>query len=274
MRLEDLRPELVQRAISLFLDEAYGGSAGKARDRKIPPDASPAQILAQFEDETKRDRNARCHRHTLRLGNRNYPFMKMVIQEHLVADEYCFGVDTHDDMEIKPSYPDYDAWMALREFNRETKERIEAAWARAGIPTYATIRRLVLDRDTGPRPARSELILVVDDERDIADTVESLLVSRGYRVAKVHDGLAALREAIARTPDLIILDYELPELDGLQVIERLRAREDTKAIPILLATAGVLELDENRRANGFLVKPFQEDTLYVLVEKLLGAHKT
>jgi CheY-like chemotaxis protein len=277
MKLEQLRPELVQKAISLFLDEAYGSgssSAGKDRGRKVPPEASsPEQVLALFNDETKKDRNALCHRYTMRLGNRNYPFMKIVIQEHLVADEYFFAVDTHDDMEIKPSYPDYDAWIAVRQFNQETKARIEAAWEREGIPTYAGIRQMVLDRDTARCAERAEKILVVDDERDIADTVESLLTSKGFSVIKVHDGLAALKEAAACAPDLIILDYELPELDGLQVIERLKRREETKEIPILLATACVLQLGENRKANGFLVKPFQEEALYLLVEKLLGARK-
>ena len=43
-------------------------------------------------------------RYTMRLGNRNYPFMKLLLQEHLIAGEFFFGVDTHDEMDIKPDF--------------------------------------------------------------------------------------------------------------------------------------------------------------------------
>jgi CheY-like chemotaxis protein len=110
---------------------------------------------------------------------------------------------------------------------------------------------------------------VVDDERDIAAAVECLLVGRGYRVAIAHDGRTGLQAAIALRPDLILLDYEMPELDGLEVIDALRARADTAQTPVLLATAGAIRFEEIRKANGFLVKPFQADALYDVIESLL-----
>ena len=60
-----------------------------------------------------------------------------------------FAVDTHDDMEIKPDFPDYDAWMAVRRFNRKLKSEIEAQLASEGMPTAASLRDLVARRPTG-----------------------------------------------------------------------------------------------------------------------------
>ena len=70
----------------------------------------------------------------MRLGNRNYPFMKLLLQEHLVAGEFYFAVDTHDEMDIKPDFPDYEQWMALRRFNGNLKKRIESQLANEGLP--------------------------------------------------------------------------------------------------------------------------------------------
>ena len=276
MRLRDLTPALLRRTLQIYLDQAYGpvssGGAKTARavEQQVRDGLLAPELLKLFHDDTRRERNSITQRFTLRLGNRNYPFMKLVLQEHLVADEFVFAVDTHDDIKIKPNFPEYEAWMAVCRFNCDLKARIETDWAAAGIPTFAEVRKMVLARVAQPACQRGQRILVVDDEKDIADTVASLLTARGFTVSKVHDGVSGVREAIATHPDLILLDYEMPELDGIQVIETLRNREDTRRIPILLATAAACEWGEIRKANGFLTKPFQEDTLYLVVENLLA----
>ena len=71
---------------------------------------------------------------------------------------------------------------------------------------------------------------------------------------------------------MILLDYELPEMDGLEVIAALREDDKTRGIPVLLATAGRISLEDIQRADGFLAKPYQEDLLYQLVERLLAIH--
>ena len=66
------------------------------------------------------------------------------------------------------------------------------------------------------------------------------------------------------------MDYELPELDGLEVIQRLRQDEATQGIPVLLTTASRVTMEEIARAEGFLAKPFSESLLYEVVGRLLG----
>jgi len=67
----------------------------------------------------------------------------------------------------------------------------------------------------------------------------------------------------------VLLDYEMPEMDGIQVIDHLRADPATKNLPVLLATASQVSLDEMRRASGFLVKPFTSEMLVSFIDHLL-----
>ena len=115
----------------------------------------------------------------------------------------------------------------------------------------------------------AQTILVVDDEEHLADCVEALLSGRGFRVQKVHDGRAALEMARSSRPDLIVLDYELPEMDGIQVIAALRSEASTSTIPVLLTTASKISVDDVQKAQGFLAKPYGEELLYAMVQRLL-----
>jgi CheY-like chemotaxis protein len=72
---------------------------------------------------------------------------------------------------------------------------------------------------------------------------------------------------------MILLDYELPEMDGLEVIGALRARPETRDIPVLLCTASKIGVGDIRKADGFLAKPFQEDLLYAVVQRIIGVDR-
>ncbi|MEO8613429.1 MAG: response regulator, partial [Chloroflexota bacterium] len=80
----------------------------------------------------------------------------------------------------------------------------------------------------------SERILVIEDEARIAQFIERGLIYEGYRVSVARDGQSGLMIARDNPPDLVILDWMLPGLDGLEVCKRLRAASD---IPILMLTA-------------------------------------
>ena len=82
-----------------------------------------------------------------------------------------------------------------------------------------------------------ERILVVEDERSIADLVAEALKRQGYRVETAGDGDQALEAAESTLPDLIILDLMLPKLDGWEVCRRLREEDTTRRIPIIMLTA-------------------------------------
>lgn len=71
-----------------------------------------------------------------------------------------------------------------------------------------------------------------------------------------------------------MLDYELPEMDGLEVIDALRAGSATREIPVLLTTASRISVTDVQKAEGFLAKPYGEELLYAMVQRLLPQHDT
>lgn len=270
MKLSTLTAETIARAIAIYQELAYG--PGRKRTIELPSTGGPEALLAMFQREAApAGAGPACCRYTLRLGNRNYPFMKLLLQEHLVPGEFYFGVDTHDQLDIKPDYPDHEQWLAVRKFNRELKQQIERGFEQAGLDTAATLRRLLVGGGPSAGPEHCGVVLVVDDEEDLADAVAALFARRGWRVVKVHDGAAAVAAASTLLPDLVLLDYELPELDGLEVIERLRGDAATKGVPVLLSSAARLSLADMQRADGFLAKPFPEALLFEVVDRVLRA---
>ena len=193
MKLSGLDIATVSKAVGVYLDLAYGGDVrpGRMPDLSLPKSADSLQVLGLFQKEQVEDNGGHgTVRYAFRLGNRNYPFMKLVLQEHLVPGEFIFAVDTHDEMEIRPDYPDYEAWLAVRRFNRGLKQRIEAQLAAEGLDTAATLCEIATRRPAACGVA-SHRILVVDDEEDLARTVEALLLARGYAVDRVETGAEA-----------------------------------------------------------------------------------
>ncbi len=269
MNLRDVDAALLRRAVSLYRSEAYG----EAPPRRKLPDLAGARTLEEaltlFEDESRRHEGARpVRRWVLRLGNPRYPNMKLVLEEYLLAGEFVFTVDTHDAAVVLPGAPDEPAWRELRAWNLALKRRIEARWREGGVPTYATLR----ERLAGAAPRRAGpprgTILVVDDEGDIADTVEAVLVGEGFRVRKARDGAEALQRVREEIPDLILMDYDMPRLSGIEACARLRRSRRSRDIPVLLATASMVDLSAFSDADGFLVKPYQKDVLVQFVTHL------
>jgi DNA-binding response OmpR family regulator len=112
--------------------------------------------------------------------------------------------------------------------------------------------------------------LVVDDDLALADVVSFTLRRAGFEVVVVHDGLAALDRWQAESPDLIILDLNLPGLDGLSVCRRIRAQDDT---PIIMLTVREEEDDIVKGlklgADDYIVKPFSPRQLIARAEAVL-----
>lgn len=117
-------------------------------------------------------------------------------------------------------------------------------------------------------------ILVADDDAHILQAVSQMLSSRGYRVIGAHDGLEAVVKAREEVPNLLVLDLYMPEMDGFEVIRRLRAWEKTAHIPILVLTASDVALDEARAltlgAAQYMNKPFSENELARVVRDALA----
>ena len=113
-------------------------------------------------------------------------------------------------------------------------------------------------------------ILVIDDDDDIRTLVVELLRRAGLEVDEASDGRAGLRSLHQSSPDLVLLDVSMPDLDGWQTLERIR---DLSDIPVMMLTARGAELERVRGlqagADDYLVKPFGRQELVARVQALL-----
>jgi DNA-binding response OmpR family regulator len=118
------------------------------------------------------------------------------------------------------------------------------------------------------------LVLVADDNEDLLGLVKAVLERSGYEVVAVSDGAQALASVDKRKPDLAVLDITMPEIDGLEVLRRLRADTRTSGLPVVLLSAQVQEVDVDRGfatgASAYLKKPFSPRELTERVAALLS----
>jgi DNA-binding response OmpR family regulator len=118
-----------------------------------------------------------------------------------------------------------------------------------------------------------ERILVVDDDPDILQFVRVNLELEGFTADTAGGGRAALEEAKARPPDLVLLDVMMPEMDGLTVLRRLRQMPVTANVPVIILTAKALSEDKIRGldlgADDYITKPFDVEELVARVRTVL-----
>jgi two-component system, OmpR family, phosphate regulon response regulator PhoB len=116
-------------------------------------------------------------------------------------------------------------------------------------------------------------VLVVEDEEPIAVLLDYNLRKEGLRVERAADGEEALLKVEEETPDLIVLDWMLPKVSGVEVCRRLRARAETRRTPIIMLTARGEEADKVRGldtgADDYVVKPFAMKELSARIRALL-----
>lgn len=116
-------------------------------------------------------------------------------------------------------------------------------------------------------------ILMIEDERSIAEILRYNLEQNGYRVVSCLDGRSGYDAAIKQTPDLVLLDLMLPEMDGFEVCRLLRQNYKTRFLPILMLTARSEEADEvlglEFGADDYVTKPFRIRQLLSRIKALL-----
>jgi DNA-binding response OmpR family regulator len=119
----------------------------------------------------------------------------------------------------------------------------------------------------------SKTILVADDETHILHVVSLKLRNAGYRVVTARDGQEALELAEQERPDLIITDYHMPQLSGLELCQKLKEKASTSGIPAIMLTARGYHLDpEDTEKSGILrmlSKPFSPRQLLATVNEVL-----
>jgi CheY-like chemotaxis protein len=129
----------------------------------------------------------------------------------------------------------------------------------------------------GGRTSRGDqqaTVLLVDDEDQLRRVMRDLLEREGYRVAEAQNGIEALDQVDRHAPDIVVLDLNLPGLDGYGVLSHLRSRPATAKIPVVVLTARGDEDNEVRvlelGADDFLSKPFRARALSARLKTILG----
>lgn len=275
MKLENINVGMTALALDLYIKVAFSGLPPKVKPPSLGSDFEEniARYLDRFEAEAAEEDQAKLRRYVLRLGNRKYPFMKFVLQEHLIQDEFVFVVDTHDDMFDIPS-SEFDELRKIREFNREIKKQIEVLWADRELPTLASLKELVAVSGTQEeknlyKDFANKAILVVDDDPVMGETLEELLKSRGFNVDRLFDGVDAVREADPLRHALIIMDNDMRIMDGQEACRILKEDPKRCSIPIMIASARNIDIAMINRADAYLVKPFHQDVLFSFIRHIL-----
>ena len=115
------------------------------------------------------------------------------------------------------------------------------------------------------------LVMVVDDSLTVRKITGRMLAREGYEVASAKDGVDALQQLQDMKPDLILLDVEMPRMDGFEFARNVRADEATKGIPIIMITSRTADKHRNHAielgVNEYMGKPYQEEQLLALVKR-------
>lgn len=126
-------------------------------------------------------------------------------------------------------------------------------------------------REKGPNKKR---VMVVDDDPDALAMMEKILTDEGFELVKVSNATEVGLKAAQMSPDLILLDFLMPEINGFEVCRALRENEMTRSIPIMAVTCLTKERDIERifacGADEYLAKPFKVDQLLDKVRELIG----
>jgi two-component system cell cycle response regulator DivK len=118
-------------------------------------------------------------------------------------------------------------------------------------------------------------ILVVEDQEDNRQILRDLLSNAGYEMIEAEDGEQALAQAARHVPDLILMDIQLPILDGYEATRRIKADAALKAIPIIVVTSYALSGDEEKAhaagCDAYVAKPYSPRALLAKIREYLPA---
>jgi two-component system, cell cycle response regulator DivK len=120
----------------------------------------------------------------------------------------------------------------------------------------------------------TKCILVVDDQEDLRGVLRDLLTGSGYTVSEAADGQAGVAKAKSGRPDLILMDIQLPVIDGYEATRQIKAEPNLRATPIIAVSSFAMKGDEEKaRASGcdaYVTKPYSPMQLLRLIQGFLG----
>lgn len=120
----------------------------------------------------------------------------------------------------------------------------------------------------------SKSVLVIDDDWTIQQALLARLSAHGYEVVLASDGPAGLAAAEGQCPDAILLDLRMPDMDGFEVLRRLRTIPCVASVPVIFLTANIQDTvkDQARAAGaaGFLTKPYEASAILELIGDVAG----
>jgi DNA-binding response OmpR family regulator len=127
--------------------------------------------------------------------------------------------------------------------------------------------------------ANLKCILCVEDEPEMIDLMRLILGRRGFEVKGANGGVEGLKMIRQELPDLVLLDLMMPDMDGWEVYQQMKADERTKNIPVIVVTAKAQSIDKVlglhiAKVDDYIAKPFSPQDLMNSVEKVLGKSKT
>jgi two-component system response regulator VicR len=118
-------------------------------------------------------------------------------------------------------------------------------------------------------------ILCIEDEPEMIDLIRLILGRRGFKVSGAAGGKAGLQAVRDELPDLVLLDLMMPDMDGWEVYQQMKADESTRQIPVIVVTARAQSIDKVlgihiAKVDDYIAKPFSPQELLTSVEKVLG----
>jgi CheY-like chemotaxis protein/chemotaxis signal transduction protein len=148
------------------------------------------------------------------------------------------------------------------------KQRVEVA---TGGPRQGPSLRPIASPSSAPE--RGKHLLVVDDSPSVRRVVSSMLKQHNWEVQMARDGLEALEMISAQAPAAVLLDIEMPRMDGYELISTVRAQEQYRTLPLIVLTSRAAAKHQQRAmslgASAYVIKPYQDEELLGIIERLV-----
>lgn len=122
-------------------------------------------------------------------------------------------------------------------------------------------------------------ILCIEDESEMIDLIRIILSRKGFEVEGASGGEEGLKKIHAQKPDLVLLDLMMPDMDGWEVYQQMKADEKTRGIPVIVVTAKAQSIDkvlglQIAKVDDYIAKPFSPEDLLSSVERVLEKQKS